>query len=177
MNIKEKLYRIVQEKLQEMTPVVEKSPLAEEARVKIIKARIRNGKIQRRKKVSNVPGFTMRGGKLTKMSAKERMDRKRGAKRGKVKRKAKMARALMKRKRSMQKRASLGLSESKSSTLIENPLLALAGRSLATRVAARLGARKIEQKVAGSVAKKLMSKSPSIESDTNSQLPPSNRRI
>lgn len=80
-----------------------------EARVKIVKARIRGGKVQRRKKVSNVKGYTIRGGKLTRMSPKEKLDRKRGARKGKIKRKAKLARALIKRKRSLRKRASLGL--------------------------------------------------------------------
>jgi hypothetical protein len=45
------------------------------------------------------------------MSAAERLRRKRGARIGKIKRKAKMSRAIMKRKRSLRKRASLGLKE------------------------------------------------------------------
>lgn len=81
----------------------------DEARIAIVKARIRGGKIQRRKKVSNVPGMTIRGGQLKRMSAAERRARKMGARRGKVKRMAKMSRAIMKRKRSLQKRKSLGL--------------------------------------------------------------------
>lgn len=81
----------------------------DEARVRIIRARIRGGKIQRRKKVSNVKGYTIRGGKLTRMSSKEKLDRKRGARIGKVKRRAKLARALVKRKRSLRKRSALGL--------------------------------------------------------------------
>lgn len=80
-----------------------------EARVKIIKARIRGGKIQRRKKVSNVAGFTLRGGKLTKMSPSERRKRKLGAKRAKMKRRGKMTRILQKRKRSLMKRKALGI--------------------------------------------------------------------
>ena len=81
----------------------------DEARVKIVKARIRGGKIQRRKKVSNVPGMTIRGGKLTRMSPAERRRRKMGQRRGKIKRRAKMNRALMKRQRSIRKRKALGL--------------------------------------------------------------------
>lgn len=83
--------------------------LVSEARVRIIKARIRNGKVQRRKKVSNVEGFTLRSGKLTRMSPAERRRRKLGAKRGKIKRKAKMTRILMKRQRSLRRRKSMGL--------------------------------------------------------------------
>lgn len=81
----------------------------DEARIKIIKARIRAGKIQRRKKVSNVSGMTMRGGKLKRMSPAERRHRKMGQRRGKIKRRAKMNRALMKRQRSIRKRRALGL--------------------------------------------------------------------
>jgi hypothetical protein len=81
----------------------------EEARINIVKARVRGGKIQRRKKVSNVPGMTLRGGTLKRMSAAERRRRKMGARKGKAKRKAKLSRSLMKRKRSLQKRKSLGL--------------------------------------------------------------------
>ena len=83
--------------------------LLDEARVKIIKARIRGGKIQRRKKVSNVKGYTLRGGMLKRMSAAERRKRKLGQKRGKIKRRVKMRQTLMKRKRSLRKRASIGL--------------------------------------------------------------------
>lgn len=81
----------------------------DEARVKIVKARIRGGKVQRRKKVSNVPGMTIRGGKLTRMSPAERRRRRMGQRRGKMKRRAKMTRILMKRQRSIRKRKSLGL--------------------------------------------------------------------
>jgi ribosomal protein L12E/L44/L45/RPP1/RPP2 len=81
----------------------------DEARISIVRARVRGGKIQRRKKVSNVPGMTLRGGTLKRMSAAERRRRKMGARRGKVKRRAKLSRSLMKRKRSLQKRKSLGL--------------------------------------------------------------------
>jgi hypothetical protein len=80
-----------------------------EARVRIIKARIRNGKVQRRKKVSNVPGYTFRSGQLTRMSPAERRRRKLGAKRAKIKRRAKMTRTLMKRQRSLRRRKSMGL--------------------------------------------------------------------
>jgi hypothetical protein len=81
----------------------------DEARIKVIRARVRGGKIQRKKKVSNVKGYTLRGGKLTRMSSKERMDRKRGARKAKTKIRAKAARAAVKRRRSMRKRASIGL--------------------------------------------------------------------
>ena len=78
-------------------------------RKKLIKARVRGGKVQRRKVVSAVKGYTIRGGKLTRMSSAERLRRRIAQRKGKVKRRAKMARALIKRKRSLRRRASLGL--------------------------------------------------------------------
>ncbi len=81
----------------------------DEARIKLVKARIRGGKIQRRKKVSNVPGMTIRGGKLQRMSPAERGRRKMGARKAVRKRAPKMSRALMKRKRSLMKRRALGI--------------------------------------------------------------------
>lgn len=82
-----------------------------QGRTKVVKARVRGGKVQRRKRLSAVKGYTIRGGKLKRMSAQERLRRKRGQRVGKIKRKAKQARALMRRKRSMRRRASLGLKE------------------------------------------------------------------
>ena len=77
-------------------------------RIKVVKLRIRNGQVQRRKKVSNVPGYTLRAGKMARMSPTERRNRKLGAKRGKIKRRAKMVQTLRKRQRSMLKRKRLG---------------------------------------------------------------------
>lgn len=87
----------------------ETEELDEAARVGIVKARVRGGKIERRKKVSGVEGYKIQDGKLKRMSPAERRRRKLGQKRGKIKRKAKMRQALMKRKRSLRKRASIGL--------------------------------------------------------------------
>ena len=80
-----------------------------EGNFKIVAARVRGGKVQRKKKVSTRPGYTIRGGKLVRMSSKERQKRKMGSRKGKVKRKAKMARSMIKRKRSLRKRQSLGV--------------------------------------------------------------------
>ena len=78
-------------------------------RKKLIKARIRGGKVQRRKVVSAVKGYTIRGGKLKRMSSAERMRRRVAQRKAKIKRKAKAARALIKRKRSLRRRKSIGL--------------------------------------------------------------------
>lgn len=104
--IEAKLRQILEEKLELLKMHIQ---LDEAPRVKIVKARVRGGKVQRRKKVSNVAGYTMRGGSLKRMSATERRNRKMAARRAKLKRKAKLARALMARKRSLRKRATLGV--------------------------------------------------------------------
>lgn len=83
--------------------------LDEKMRIKIVRVRVRKGKVQRRKKVANVKGFTMRAGKLTRMSVSERRNRKLGNRRSKFKRKAKKVQMLRKRKISNMKRKRLGL--------------------------------------------------------------------
>lgn len=86
--IEEQKEEILQESLQNL----------EEARFKIVN-RVRNGKVQRRKKVSTQKGYTFRGGKLVKMSASERMRRKVSQRRAAKKRMAKKSRSNLKRKR------------------------------------------------------------------------------
>jgi hypothetical protein len=106
-NVLELLDQIAESKLEAL-----KAALAlelSEANFKIVKARVRGGKIQRKKKVATRPGYTIRGGKLVRMSSKERQKRKMGARKGKVKRKAKAARSMIKRRRSLRKRQSLGV--------------------------------------------------------------------
>lgn len=78
-------------------------------RTKLIKVRIRKGKIQRRKKLSAVKGYTTRGGKLVRMSATEIRHRKMSARKAKVKRRAKIKQSLRKRDRSLRRRHALGL--------------------------------------------------------------------
>lgn len=79
------------------------------ARIRRIRSRIRSGKVQRNVKKSGIKGYSLRGGKLVRMSAAERLHRRMGARKGKLKRRAKMARILLKRKRSLSRRHSLGL--------------------------------------------------------------------
>lgn len=80
-----------------------------QGRTKLIRMRVRGGKVQRRKKFSAVKGYTIRRGKLIRMSPSEKLKRKIGARRAKIKRRAKKARMLIKRKRSLRKRKALGL--------------------------------------------------------------------
>ena len=87
----------------------EDSEELDEQRIAIVKARIRGGKVQRRQRVSNVPGMTLRGGTLTRMSPAERRRRKLGAIKAAKKSKLKKAQTLRKRKMSLMKRQRLGI--------------------------------------------------------------------
>lgn len=124
--LEERMVDILREKLIEMKKIVatkyglqeyieldedfiDEANVQRSGRLKIIRARIRGGKVQRRKKLSAVKGYTLRGGKLVRMSPSERRKRKLGARRGKIKRKRTLVRALLKRKRSLIKRKALGL--------------------------------------------------------------------
>ena len=78
-------------------------------RTKLIRVRFRGGKLQRRVKKSAVPGFTIRGGKLTRMLPQERRKRKLAARRSKFKRRAKLRQALRKRAMTLRKRKAMGL--------------------------------------------------------------------
>ena len=80
----------------------------EEARFKIVRVRIRKGKIERRKKVSTQKGFTFRGGKLTRMSPQEKRNRRISQRRGALKRRGKINRAQRKTKRSLRRKKALG---------------------------------------------------------------------
>ena len=114
--LEDKLDQLIEERLTE-----EKAKLALEmfdleegniqrmGRMKLVRVRIRKGKVQRRKKVSAVKGFTMRGGRMIRMSPMERRHRKMAARRSKFKRRAKLGQALRKRKMSLRRRNSMGL--------------------------------------------------------------------
>jgi len=93
------------------TTLVEKinNNVQKQGRLKLVRIRIRNGKIQRRKKLSNTKGYTLRGGRLIRMSSKERMDRRRGARKAKIKLRSKRAQILRHRKQSLRKRHQMGL--------------------------------------------------------------------
>lgn len=89
--------------------IVSEANVMKMGRTKLIKVRIRNGKIQRRKKLSAVKGYTIRHGMLTRMSPMERRHRKVAAKRSKFKRRAKLRQSLRKRRNSDRKRTAMGL--------------------------------------------------------------------
>jgi hypothetical protein len=78
-------------------------------RTKLVRIRIRAGKVQRRKKFSSVPGYTIRGGKVVRMSSQERRHRKMGARRAKIKLRSKKNQILRKRKISLRKRKAMGI--------------------------------------------------------------------
>ena len=78
-------------------------------RMKLVRIRVRAGKVQRRKKLSTVKGYTIRGGKLVRMSSQERRHRKMGARKAKFKIRSKKNQILRKRKISLRKRKAMGV--------------------------------------------------------------------
>lgn len=78
-------------------------------RMKMVRVRIRNGKVQRRRKLSAIKGYTTRNGRLIRMSPIERRNRKISARKSKFKRRAKLRQSLRKRKMSLRRRSAMGL--------------------------------------------------------------------
>jgi hypothetical protein len=114
--LEDKIYAILEDKLTEIKARMalemfdlDEGNIQKMGRTKLVKIRIRGGKVQRRKKVSGIKGYTMRGGRMIRMSAQERRNRKVAARRSKFKRRAKLGQALRKRKMSLRRRGSLGL--------------------------------------------------------------------
>ena len=80
-------------------------------RTKMVRIRIRKGKVQRRVKKSAVKGYTIRGGKLIRMTPQERRHRKVAARRSKFKRRSKIRQSQRKRTIALRKRKAMGLNE------------------------------------------------------------------
>lgn len=108
LKLKESLFteldRLAYETIQEF--YYDQDEVIEENRFKFVN-RVRNGKIQRRHKVSNQEGYRFQDGKLVRMSPREKLNRKRAQRRGAIKRRAKVARSLRRRKISLHKRGAL----------------------------------------------------------------------
>lgn len=98
-----------EKKFEVASEFVSEANIMKMGRSKLIRVRIRGGKVQRRKKLSAVPGYTYRNGRLVRMSTMERRRRKLGARKAKLKRRGKMAQTLRKRRISLRKRKALGV--------------------------------------------------------------------
>jgi hypothetical protein len=109
----DRIEELVAEKLEqvevEIVDELDEGNIQKMGRTKLIRVRFRKGKIQRRVKKSAVPGFTIRGGKLTRMMPQERRNRKMAARRSKFKRRSKLRQSLRKRQISLRKRKAMGL--------------------------------------------------------------------
>ena len=109
----DRIEELVAEKLEqvevEIVDEIDEGNIQKMGRTKLIRVRFRAGKVQRRVKKSAVPGFTIRGGKLTRMMPQERRNRKLAARRSKFKRRSKLRQSLRKRQISLRKRKAMGL--------------------------------------------------------------------
>jgi hypothetical protein len=109
----DRIEELVAEKLEqvevEIVDELDEGNIQKMGRTQLVRVRFRKGKIQRRVKKSAVPGFTIRGGKLTRMLPQERRNRKMAARRSKFKRRSKLRQSLRKRQISLRKRKAMGL--------------------------------------------------------------------
>jgi hypothetical protein len=93
----------------EVSSTTRRSNVIRQGRTKLIKFRVRKGKIQRGKKFSAVKGYTIRGGHLVRMMPAEKRHRQIAARRAKFKKASKLKQSLRKRRMSTIKRRSVGL--------------------------------------------------------------------
>lgn len=100
---------IAKEEYENMGVELDEANIQKMGRTKLIRVRIRKGKVQRRTKVSSVPGYTIRGGRMVRMSSQERRHRKMGARKARIKRRGKLSQILRKRRMSLRKRKAMGL--------------------------------------------------------------------
>jgi hypothetical protein len=109
----DRIEEIIAERLEqvevEIVDELDEGNIQKMGRTQLVRVRFRKGKIQRRVKKSAVPGFTIRGGKLTRMMPQERRNRKLAARRSKFKRRSKLRQSLRKRQISLRKRKAMGL--------------------------------------------------------------------
>lgn len=107
--ILEQKLNVLREKIVDDLKLNEVRNIQKMGRTKLIRVRVRGGKVQRGKKLSTIPGYTIRGGKVVRMSPLERRRRKMGARKAKTKMRGKMSTILRKRKMSLRKRSTMGL--------------------------------------------------------------------
>jgi hypothetical protein len=109
----DRIEELVAEKLEqvevEIVDELDEGNIQKMGRTQLVRVRFRKGKIQRRVKKSAVAGYTIRGGKLTRMLPQERRNRKMAARRSKFKRRSKLRQSLRKRQISLRKRKAMGL--------------------------------------------------------------------
>ena len=108
-DVVERIEQLVAEKISQLQETIFESNIQKMGRTKLIRVRIRKGKVQRRIKKSAVKGYTVRDGRIVRMTPMERRHRKMAARRAKFKRKSKMNQAMRKRAVSIRKRKALGV--------------------------------------------------------------------
>jgi hypothetical protein len=107
----EKEYHIKRAVAANLFPVepLDEGNIVKTGRVKLIRRRIRAGKLQRNIRKSSVKGWTLRGKKLVRIPAAKRVRMRIIAKRSARKRKGKLQNILRKRRQSLRKRKAMGI--------------------------------------------------------------------
>ncbi len=99
----------VNETLTEAEHKQKSSNVRHQGRTKITKVRVRNGKIQRQKKSSDVKGFRTEGGKVVRMTSQEKQHRRLGARKAARKRRSHRGQIHRHLLQSLRKRKTLGV--------------------------------------------------------------------
>jgi hypothetical protein len=85
------------------------SNVRKQGRMKVVRVRVRNGVVQRQKKLSNMKGYREHDGKVVRMSPEEKRRRKQGARKARSKRRAHRAQAHRHLLQSLRKRRNAGI--------------------------------------------------------------------
>lgn len=114
IKIREKLDEIIAIKFASLTKtigerILDEANVVRMGRTKLIRRRIRKGKLQRNIRRSAVKGFTLRRGKLKRITAMQKIKMRRVQKRAAIKRRAHMQSTLRKRRRSLMRRKTMGI--------------------------------------------------------------------
>lgn len=114
IKIREKLDEIIAIKFASLTKtigerILDEANVIRQGRTKLIRRRIRKGKLQRNIRKSAVKGFTLRRGKLKRITAMQKIKMRRVQKRAAIKRRAHMQSTLRKRRRSLMRRKTMGI--------------------------------------------------------------------
>jgi hypothetical protein len=109
LDILEEVYGIEDYEI-EIEPLSEKRNVTQRVgQAKIVRVRVRGGQIQKGKKFAASKGYTIRNGKIVRMSPQEIQKRKAGARKAKMKRRSTMQQALRKRRLSLKRRKVIGI--------------------------------------------------------------------
>lgn len=104
-----RLKAMIGDSLREQDETLTEADVMKSGRIKVIRRRIRKGKLQRNIRKAAIKGFMIKKGKVTRIPAAQRLRMRLKARRAVIKRRAKLQQSLRKRKMSLRKRKAMGI--------------------------------------------------------------------